>query len=65
MKKNRIGYFIIGSAIIWGAVIIGGALILKDNPARDDIARILSGGAVIHLLFIWGPLAGLSRKEKE
>lgn len=30
-KKNKLGYYIIGSAIIWGAVIVGCALKLKGT----------------------------------
>nr|NQU93741.1 hypothetical protein [Bacteroidota bacterium] len=56
-KKMSIGMFIIASAIIWGAVIIGCALKLKGTACFDEIVYILSTGATIHLLFLWGPLA--------
>jgi len=29
MTKGKIGYFILASAIVWGAVIIGCAMVLK------------------------------------
>ncbi|MFC1501870.1 hypothetical protein ACFL6A_00490 [bacterium] len=65
MKKSKIGYFIIASAIVWGAVILGCALKLKGTPYYDEISPILTGGTIFHLLFIWGPLGILSRKNKE
>ena len=63
MKKNSIGYLIIASAIIWGAVIIGCALILKETTYKEPINRIVFGGTFAHLLFIWGPLANQFRKN--
>ena len=65
MKKGKIGYFILASAIVWGAVIIGCALKLKGTPCYNEISLILIGGAAFHLLFIWGPLGNLFRKIKE
>jgi len=65
MKKGTIGYFIIGSAIIWGAVIIGCSLKLKGTPCYEEISFILTGGAGIHLILIWGSLvAQFKKKEK-
>lgn len=65
MKKSKIGYFIIASAIIWGAVIIGCALKLKGTPYYNEISPILIVGAGFHLIFIWGPLGNQFRKNKE
>lgn len=62
---KSIAYFIIASAIIWGAVIIGCSLKLKGMGCYDEISLILSGGAGFHLIFIWGPLAAQLRKKKE
>ena len=64
-KKNKIGNYIIGSAIIWGAVLIGCAFKLKGTGCFDEIALILSSGAGIHLLIIWVPLAVQIKKHKE
>ena len=64
MKANKIGYFIIASALVWGAVIIGCALKLKGTPYFNEISPILTVGTVIHLLFIWGPLGSGARKKK-
>jgi hypothetical protein len=65
MTKGKIGYFIIVSALVWGAVIIGCALVLKGMPQKQDVTNILIGGASFHLLFIWGPLGNLFRKKNE
>lgn len=56
MKKKSIGIYIITSAIIWGAVIIGSSLKLKGTGCYDDISLILVGGFIFHLLFVWAPL---------
>ena len=63
-KKKSIGFYIIASAIIWGAVIIGCSLKLKGTECYDEISSILISGASIHLLFIWGPLAVQFKKTK-
>jgi hypothetical protein len=65
-KANKtIGYFIIASAIIWGAVIIGCSFKLKGTGLFNEISYILSLGAIIHLIFIWGPLAAQLKKLKQ
>ncbi|UCF64528.1 MAG: hypothetical protein JSW33_01485 [bacterium] len=64
MTKGKIGYFIIVSAIIWGAVIIGCSLKLQGTECYNQISFILSIGAVSHLLFVWGPLAGQYKRIK-
>ena len=43
--KRRIGWFIIGNAIIWGAVIVGIALALKGTGLMNKVLPILGGGA--------------------
>jgi hypothetical protein len=65
MKKKTIGALVIVSAIIWGAVIIGCAFILKGTPYKEDVILILSGGVISHMLFIWAPLGNIFRKKKE
>lgn len=61
-KKNFLGYFIIASALIWGATIIGCALKLKG--AYTEISNILILGAALHIILIWGPLAAQIKKLK-
>jgi hypothetical protein len=62
-KKNILGYYIIGSALIWGATILGCALILKETFAQ--ISLLFSSAAGIHLIIIWGPLAAQLKKQRE
>jgi hypothetical protein len=64
-KKKSIGLFIIASAIIWGAMIIGCSLKLKDTGCFDQISYILSAGFIFHLLFVWGPIAIQFKKMKK
>ena len=64
MKKSKIGYLIIGSAIIWGAVIIGSAVILKGTPYKEQMIRLIWGGTMFHFLFIWAPLGTLFKSDK-
>ena len=65
MKKTKIGYIIIVSAIVWGAVIIGSAIILKGTPYKEDISRLIYGGTIFHLIFLSGLLWGkLFKKDK-
>lgn len=63
--KNKLGYFIIGSAIIWAAIILGCGFALKGIPEKNSIIQILSGGFIAHLLFIWGPMIAVLKKDKE
>jgi hypothetical protein len=57
MNKGKIGFFIIGSAIIWGAVMLGCSFALKGTGCYSEIQNILGAGAGIHIVLIWGPLA--------
>ena len=63
MNKGKIGYYIIASAIVWGAVIIGCSLALKGTECYSEIQNILVAGVITHLLFIWGPLVSQFRKQ--
>lgn len=66
MKKISIGYYIIASAIIWGAVMIGCSWKLKGTECYQSINFILYGGVITHLILIWGPLgAQFGKKKKE
>ncbi len=66
MKKNAwsLGALIIGSAIIWGATILGCSLKLKGTDCYDLISTVLGAGAGIHLILIWGPAATLMNLKK-
>ena len=58
MNKLRmtIGVYILASALIWGAVMLGCSFKLKGTGCYDEISSLLSGAAGIHLIIIWGPL---------
>ena len=64
-KIKTIGAFMIASAIIWGAVIIGCSFALKGTGCYDSIQNILIGGVISHIILLWGPLALLFKKTKE
>jgi|GEM_PF-1149258 len=65
-NKNIIGWYIIGSAIIWGLTGILISLQLRGTDCFDKIALLFSSAAGIHLILIWGPLAAqLKKKQKE
>lgn len=54
--------FILGSALLWGAAILGCSLKLKGTDCYADIQNILSLGAGFHLIMIWGPLAAMYKR---
>jgi hypothetical protein len=63
-KFKTIGAFIIASAIIWGAVILGSSYALKGTECYNKVQNILVGGVLSHIILIWGPLALLFKKTK-
>jgi len=65
MKKVNIGYTIITSAIIWGAILISCALKVKGTPYAEGINFTLTIGVITHLLFVWIPLGAQNRKRKK
>jgi hypothetical protein len=65
-KLITVGAFVIASAVIWGAIIIGCSYALKGTECYEKIQNILAAGASSHLILIWGPLSLLlSKKTKE
>ena len=60
-KKNVLRHYIIGSALIWAATILGCALILKETFTQ--ISLLLTSTAAIHLIVIWGSLAAQYKKQ--
>ncbi len=71
MKKNtkgyfkHVGYYIIASAIVWGAVIVGCSLKLKGTPYYEEISPILFSGVIIHFILICVPLGIQFKRMKE
>jgi hypothetical protein len=64
-RYKTIGAYIIASAIIWAAVIIGCAYVLKGTECYGKIQNILSGGVIAHIILIWGPLVILFKKARK
>lgn len=60
---KTVGMYVIASAIIWGATIIGCSLKLKGTDCYQEISLILGVASAIHLIFIWGPLVGQIAKH--
>lgn len=65
MNKNKTAYFILASALVWGAVLIASSVILKGTPYRNPMYNVLLGGIAFHLLFIWGPLGNQLRRKDD
>ena len=65
MKKQILGPYIIGSAVIWGATIIGASLMMKGLEAKTEVLSLLGTGAGLHLILIWGPLAAALTKLRK
>jgi hypothetical protein len=63
MRKKFLGWFIIGSAFIWGVVIVVASFMMRGVENRIEVISVLSTGATIHLILIWGPLAARLKKE--
>ena len=62
MKKQILGPYIIGSALIWGLTIVGASLRMGGFENKAEVLSLLSAGAGIHLILIWGPLAAALKK---
>ncbi len=63
-KKNILGYYIIGSAIIWGLTGIAMSFQLKGTECFNEIGPIFGAAAGIHLILIWCPLAAQLKKQQ-
>ena len=68
MNIKKGGALLIASALIWGAVIIGSAMVLRGTPYRDSVNRILVVGVIVHIqifniIFFWA-MAGRKRKSR-
>jgi hypothetical protein len=52
LAGDRFGLFIISNAIVWGAVMVVTAFMLKGSGYMQRISPLLSGGAVICVIFL-------------
>jgi hypothetical protein len=59
------GIFIIASAIVWAAVIVGTSAALRGTECYGKIQNILVGGLISHLILIWGPMAAVSNRKSK
>ena len=64
IRSGTIAALIIGSALIWAAVIVGCASALKGTECYDKIQYVLIGGVIAHIILIWGPMAVQFRKMR-
>ena len=62
-NKTALTYYIIGSALIWAATILGCVFILKET--FSEISILLTSAGTMHLIIIGGPLAAQFKKQKE
>jgi hypothetical protein len=53
---SRLAGAIIGNAIIWGAIIIGSALVLKGTEQSEQIRLMLIAGAGVSTILLGGLL---------
>ena len=66
-KKNRVyAVSILTSAIVWGLVIVGCSVSLKETDCYERISALLFGGAASHLIVVYPLLINrLRRYEKK
>jgi hypothetical protein len=63
-RKQRFGIFILASAIIWAAMMLGISAVLQNTGCYDEIQNLLIGGFIAHLFLIWGPLVVRNKKYR-
>ncbi len=51
---NRSGWSIVAVAIVWAAVILASAVVLKDTPYWTPMLPILGGGAGATIIIMGG-----------
>ena len=56
-RKKKVGWFIIGNAIVWGAVMIATSLVLGGTGHMPKILPILGGGAGFSVVILPALLA--------
>lgn len=65
MEEKKIGYALIASSIIWAAVLVGSAMILKGSPLKGQVTQTIFYGTITHLLIVWLPLFKKSKKKDD
>lgn len=59
MEKKNAAALLIGSTMIWAAVIVGCALVLKGTEYKDAVNKVTFIGVIVHIqlfntLLLWG-----------
>lgn len=49
MKKKKAIALLIASTLIWAAVIVGSAVVLKGTEYKESVTRILYIGVIVHM----------------
>lgn len=62
MKKQILGPYIIGSAVVWAVAIVGASLMMRGFEDKAQVLSLLGACAGMHLILIWGPLAAALKK---
>lgn len=52
-KNNVFAISILTSAIVWGLVIVGCSISLKETGCYEHISAILFGGAAAHIIVVF------------
>lgn len=60
--EKVLGPYIIANAIVWGAVIVGTAFILKGTGMMSKILPILGAGAAFAVVILPGAMAARLKK---
>jgi len=60
--EKVLGPFIIANAVVWGAVMVGTAFILKGTGLMPKVLPILGGGAGFCVVILPGAMAARLKK---
>jgi hypothetical protein len=63
LVKERFGIFIIASALVWGAVIVGTSIILKGTGQYERLMPLLSAGAGMSIIIL--PMLLVRKKDEK
>ncbi len=65
LTKERLGIFIIVNAIVWGAVIVGAAMILKGTGQYQRLMPLLASGAGMSIVILPAILVKKGKKDTD
>ncbi|MBD3278489.1 MAG: hypothetical protein GF388_09330 [Candidatus Aegiribacteria sp.] len=61
LDSRKLGPFIIATSIVWGAVMVVSAFMLKGTDYMQKLLPVLGSGAVISVIFL--PMMLLKKKQ--